>query len=151
MIALFRATKLNVQVPGGSFTISDVVQHPAAFRKELCYAAYCLLEDIRRESRDKIRSYSSFGILPSPTVKEHTEICDLALSLLMSTIGVGCSPSTLGAVKYAWGDIATYSPMEADIIVIMKMPEYIVHDIIEQPLETDAWLALARKSPDFLA
>jgi len=71
--------------------------------------------------------------------------------LLMSTIGVGCRPSTLEAVKYAWEHLATFSPNASDIATILNMPERIVNDVIGQPLETDEWLRLARKCPDFLS
>jgi hypothetical protein len=150
MVALFRATILDVPVPGSSITINEVVQHPTAFRKELSYAAFSLLQAIREESREKIRSYEAFNIIPDPIVVEHTEMCDLALSLLMSTVGVGGKSSTLGVVKYAWEEVKAYSPSDADIALVMTMPEYIVDDIIRQPLETDRWLALARTVPEFM-
>lgn len=150
MVALFRAMNLDVQVPGGSTTVGAIVQHPTAYRAELCYAAFRLLGEMRQAGRDKIRNYESFKIRPSAIVTERIETCDLALSLLMSTVGVGCRPGTLEAVKFAWETVAAHAPTPADIDVIMKMPEYITNDIMEQPLETDRWLALAHKGPDFL-
>jgi hypothetical protein len=150
MIAHFRASLLDVPVPGGSATINEMVQHPMAFRSDLCYAAFSLLSDIRQASREEIKSYASFKVSPNPQIKEHTEICDLALSLLMSTLGVGCQPSTLEPVKYAWDYLATFPPGAADIALILNMPERIVNDLIGQPLTTWDWLELAGKRPDFL-
>jgi hypothetical protein len=150
ILALYRARMLNFPVPGGMGTISEMVQHPAAYRKELCYTAFRLLRDMRQISREEMQSYASFKISPAPKVKEQAQICDLAFSLLMTTVGTGYRPSTLEAATYAWNHLATFSPTAADIGLIMKMPEYIVHDVIVQPLETEEWIELARQGPDFL-
>ena len=150
MVALYRATILDVPVPGGSITLNEIVQRPTAFRREISYAAFSMLKAIREESREKIRSYEAFNIVPDPIVVEHTEMCDLALSLLMSTVGVGGKPSTLGVVKYAWQDVRDYSPNDADVALVMTMPEYIVDDLLQQPLETERWLELARTVPEFM-
>ena len=151
IIALLRTRALDVPVPGGNATLGEIVQRPTAYRSELCYTAFSLLRDIRQDSREKVRSYASFGILPNPKIKEHNEICDLALSLLMSTLGVGCKPNTLESVKYAWQHLATYSPDPSDVASIVNMPEHLVQDLIGDPIETDEWLQLARKNPEFLA
>jgi hypothetical protein len=151
IIALLRTRALDVPVPGGNATLGEIVQRPTAYRSELCYTAFSLLRDIRQDSREKVRSYASFGILPNPKVKEHNEICDLALSFLMSTIGVGCKPNTLDSVKYAWHQLATYSPDPSDVASIVNMPEHLVQDLIGDPIEPHEWLQLARQNPDFLA
>lgn len=150
MVALLRATTMGTAVPGSYVILNDVLQHPTAFRKELSYAAFCFLREIRESSREKMRSYASFNIVPDPIVVEHTEMCDLALGLLMSTVGLGYHPSTLSVVQYAWKDVTAFSPTDADVAVVMTMPEYIINDIIVQPLETAQWLELARKLPDFI-
>jgi len=137
-------------VPGSFATINEVVQRPHAYRPEICYTAYHQLYAIREESREKIRSYASFKILPSPEFSNHIEICDLALSLLMCTIAVGYKPSTLDAVRCAWERMASFAPLASDVALIMNMPEDVVAELITTPLETEVWLEAARQSPDFL-
>jgi hypothetical protein len=150
MLALFRSKMTEVQVLDRSVTVEDVVERPFTYRKELCLAAYYVLEDIREASRERVKSYESFGVSPDPAIMAHIEICDLALSILMSTVGVACSSSTLETVRYSWEQITAHIPTEKDVALAMLMPEYIVNDIIEQPLETDAWLKLGRNVPHFL-
>jgi len=149
-IALLRAKMSEVQAPGSSFAMSEVIQHPMAYREEICDAAFRLLKDMRQAEREKIRSYESFGVSPSPVLREHTELSDLGFSLLMSTLAVGCNPGILKTVKFSWETIATFSPLAANIEVLMTMPEYILNDEIVQPIETDRWLEMARTLPDFL-
>jgi len=151
MTSLFRNRMLNIGVPNSSATISEVLQRPMAYRREICYAAFSLLQAIREASREKVRSYASFGVLPSPQIMRHTEICDLSLSLLMSTVGVGCRPSTLATVKYVWERVASSTPGPSDVELITSMPEHIINDYFDIPLEAEQWLALSRKSPDFLS
>jgi len=150
IIALFRDRMQYENVPGSFATLGEVVQHPMAYRREICYTAFCLLKDIREASREKIRSYAAFKILPSPEIKKHTEICDLALSLLMCTIGVAYNEAVLETVRYSWNRVASYPPIASDVALLMSMPEDVLSELRETPLETEKWLELARSTPDFL-
>lgn len=150
MTSLFRNRMLNVGVPDSSTTIGEVVQRPGAYRQEICYSAFCLLQAIREASRAKVRSYASFGVQPSPNIMRHTELCDLSLSLLMSTVGVGYRPSTLATVRYSWTRVASFSPGPSDVELIMSMPEHLINDYFDTPLKSEQWLDMSRKSPEFL-
>lgn len=151
MTALFRNRMANIGVPDSSTTIGEVVRRPGTYRPEICHAAFCLLQAIREAGREKVRSYASFGVLPSPYLMRHTELCDLSLSLLMSTVGVGYRPSTLTAVRYAWERVASFTPGASDVELIMSLPEHIINDYFDLPLEAAQWLEMARKSPEFLS
>jgi hypothetical protein len=150
MTALFRAKMLNDCVPGSAVSIGDLVEYPMAFRKELCYATFCQLADIRGANREKIKAYDSFKVEPSQAIMKHTEVCNLALSLLMSTVGVGFKPATLQTVKSAWECLAAATPSTSDVTSIMSMPERVLSEIVEKPIAPDKWLEMARKRPDFL-
>ena len=141
---------LNIGVPDSSTTIGEVVQRPGAYRRDICLTAFSLLQAIRESSREKVRSYASFGVLPSPQIMRHTEICDLSLSLLMSTVGVGCRPSILISVEYAWERVASFIPGHSDVELVLSMPEHLINDYFDIPIDAEQWLEMSRKKPDFL-
>ena len=152
MAALLKRQMMNERVPGGIATSREIAEHPKKVAREQCYTAYCLLEDVRELSRQRIRAHISNGTPPPPEILEHMEISDLALSLWMATIGVGCTTSGLKSVSFSWNLVASLPVAWCDIQRIMDTLAYYGESALEPfaALGTDEWIALARKIPEFL-
>ena len=150
MAAVIKTEMLNNCVPGGSATVRQVAESPVTYSKELCYTAFCILEDMRELARARVRSYTTNMIVPPRDVLGHMELCDLALSLWMVTIGVGCSASTLEQVCFCWNQVASFSPSASDIKAIMLRSDYGCCTFRGQPIATKEWIWLASKMPDFI-
>jgi len=150
MAALIKTEMLNDRVPGGSATVREIAESPMTYPRELCYTAFRLLKDMRERARVRVRSYAANKILPPPDVLGHMELCDLALSLWMTTIGVGCTTSTLERVNSCWRRVASYDPSASDVKAIMLRSDYGFCTFKRQPIATKEWIWLANKMPAFL-
>jgi hypothetical protein len=150
MAAVIKTEMLKDRVPGGSATIRDIAESPATYSKELCYTAFCILEGMRELARARVRSYTTNRIVPPRDVLGHMELCDLALSLWMVTIGVGCSASTLEQVSSCWNHVASFSSSASDIKAIMLRSDYGCCTFRGQPIATNEWIWIASQRPAFL-
>jgi hypothetical protein len=150
LAAFIKVDLLHNQVPGSSATLSDVAEHPFAYKSELCYTAFRLLENQREIGRAKFRECKANKIVLPPQALELREVSDLAFGLWMMTIGVGCKPSSLEQVDSCWSLVASCSPSIDEIQAIVSNLHYELGQLMDQPMETGTWIALAHKIPAFL-
>jgi len=150
MAALFKAQMMNERVPGSSATISEIADSPSKYARDQCYNAFCLLEDIRETSRQRLRLHVANKTIPPPEICLHMEICDLALALWMGTIGVGCTPRGMKAVTASWKFLASLPTSRNDVLRTMEILS--LDEIFsEPPITPDEWVELAGRPPTFLA
>ena len=153
MAALFKSQMMNELAPGSVATIREIADNPKKFTWEQCHSAYWLLGDIREAARQELRLRIANKSIPPPEVRLQMEICDLALSLWMATIGVGCTSGGLKAVSCSWKFIASLAVAECDILRLRNEFAHFGESALEPfaALETGEWIALARKIPEFLS
>jgi hypothetical protein len=153
MAALMKAQMMNERMPGSIATIRDIADNPTKFTWEQCHAAYWLLGDLREAARQELRMRIAHKSIPPSEVILQMEICDLALSLWMATIGVGCTSGGLKAVSHSWKFIASLPVAERDILRLRDEFAHLGESALAQfaALETDEWISLARKIPAFLS
>jgi hypothetical protein len=150
LAAFIKVDLLHNPVPESSATLSDVAEHPFAYKSELCYAAFRLLENQREIGRAKFRECKANKIVLPPQALELREVSDLAFSLWMITIGVGCQPSSLERVGDCWSMVTSSSPTVDEIQAIVSNLHFELGQLMDQPVETATWIALAHKIPAFL-
>jgi hypothetical protein len=150
MAAYFKVEYLHNSAPGSTATLNEIAQRPMAYRSELCHAAFRHLENHRAVGREKFQECVENGIIPPPQALELREVSDLALSLWMMTIGVGCKPSTLERTGYCWRLVVSFSPTIEEIQAITNNLQYEIGVVTDQPFGTREWIAMAHELPAFL-
>jgi hypothetical protein len=149
MAALIKVQMMREREPGGIATAEEIADNPFNYARDQCYTAFCLLEDVRELAREKIRGHVANKTTPPPEICLHMEICDLALSLWMGTIGVGCTRGGMKAVAASWKFLASLPTSRSDVLRTMEILS-LDESMSKPPIMPDEWLNLSRRLPEFL-